>query len=416
MTPHRVLVVEDEGIVAADIQECLSRLGYIAETVTTGLEALKKISECSPDLVLMDIILPGAIDGIETALEIRNRFGIPVVFLTAHADDATLTRAKVAEPFGYIIKPFEEKGLHTIIELALHKHRMDLAEHHHAVQEQELMAVQARQSQKLESIGRLAAGILHEINTPVQYFRDNTRFLRRAFQNLDKLLRQYKRLLEAVKTNTVTATLIAEVEEAERAVEAEYLAEEIPIAITESMEGVERVVKIVQAMKEFAHPGTQKKQPVDLNRAIESTLTVARSEWKAVADVVTEFDAALPPVPCFIAEVNQAILNLIINAAEAIAPVVGDGSRGKGTIAVTTRRLDDWVEIRVRDTGTGIPDSIRDRVFEAFFTTKPLGKGTGQGLAIVWEVIVNRHGGTIRFESGGTPGTTFVIRLPMSPE
>ena len=415
MTPPRVLVVEDEGIVAADIQECLARLSYSATAVTNGREALKRISEFSPDLVLMDIVLPGAIDGIETALEIRSRFGIPVVFLTAHADDATLTRAKVAEPFGYIIKPFEEKGLHTIIELALHKHRMDLAEQHHAAQEQELMAVQERQSQKLESIGRLAAGILHEINTPAQYFRDNTRFLRRAFQNLEKLLRQYKRLLEAVKTKTTSAALIAEVEEAERAVEAEYLAEEIPNAITESMEGVERVVKIVQAMKEFAHPGLQKKQALDLNRVIESTLMVSRSEWKAVADVVTDFEAALAPVPCFGAEINQAILNLIVNAAHAIAAVVGDAGQGKGTITVTTRRVAEWVEIRVRDTGAGIAESIRDRVFEPFFTTKPVGKGTGQGLAIVWEVVVNRHGGTIRFESGGTQGTTFVIRLPMAP-
>ncbi|HLH55624.1 MAG TPA: HAMP domain-containing sensor histidine kinase, partial [Verrucomicrobiae bacterium] len=153
---------------------------------------------------------------------------------------------------------------------------------------------------------------------------------------------------------------------------------------------------------------------VDLNHAIESTITVARNEWKYVAEVVTRFDPNLPPVPCLAGEFNQVILNLIINATHAIADVVGDGSKGKGTITVSTQRQRDWVEVRVHDTGAGIPEKIRGRIFEPFFTTKGVGKGTGQGLAISRSVIVDKHGGKISFESAVGKGTTFIIQLPLA--
>jgi signal transduction histidine kinase len=410
-----ILVVEDEGIVAADIQERLIRLGYAATIVSNGMDALGKVDERVPDLVLMDIRLPGELDGIETAVAIRKRFEVPVIFLTAFADDATVARAKAAQPFGYIIKPFEEKGLHTIIELAISKHQMEIAERSYAEEQKQLMQVQLLQSQKLESIGRLAAGILHEINTPTQYFRDNTRFLHRAFNSLRVLLRQYKALFDAVKSNKITPALIAEVEQVELSVEPDYLIEEIPSAITESMEGIERVVKIVQAMKEFSHPGREKKESVDLNKAIESTLTVAQSEWKSVAELITDFDSTLPLVPCVSGEFNQAILNLVVNAAHAIADVVGDSRSSKGIIRISTRRQSEWVEVRIRDNGTGIPQNLRPRVFEPFFTTKPVGKGSGQGLAIVRDIIEKKHGGTVTFETMEGQGTTFILRLPLTP-
>jgi signal transduction histidine kinase len=152
---------------------------------------------------------------------------------------------------------------------------------------------------------------------------------------------------------------------------------------------------------------------VDLNHAIESTLTVCHAEWKYVAELATEFDPELPLVCCLPGEINQTILNLIVNASHAIADVVGDGSRGKGAIKVSTRRVGNWAEVRVRDTGTGIPDKARGRVFDPFFTTKAVGKGTGQGLAIAYSVVVEKHGGTITFETETGIGTTFIIRLPL---
>ena len=195
----------------------------------------------------------------------------------------------------------------------------------------------------------------------------------------------------------------------------DYLLAEIPKAVQQSLEGIGRVASIVRAMKEFSHPGTGQKSAVDLNHAIECTITVARNEWKYVAEVVTDFDPHLPPVPCLAGEFNQVILNLIINATHTIADVVGDGSQGKGTITIRTRHAGQWAEIQVRDTGAGIPENIRNRIFEPFFTTKGVGKGTGQGLAISRSVIVDKHGGTLGFETQVGQGTTFTLRLPLNP-
>ena len=269
------------------------------------------------------------------------------------------------------------------------------------------------QAQKLESIGQLAAGIAHEINTPTQYVGDNIRFLKDSFGDLLELLGKGGRFLEAARRGSVTPELVAEMEAAARDADVEYLAKEIPKAIEQSLEGVDRVATIVRAMKEFSHPGGKEKSAVDVNRAIGNTVTVARNEWKYVAEMDTDFDESLPPVPCLPGEFNQMILNIIINAAHAIADVVGDGSNGKGQITIVTRRDDGWAEIRISDTGSGVPEAVRDRLFDPFFTTKEVGKGTGQGLSIARSVIVDKHGGTITFESETGKGTTFIIRLPL---
>jgi signal transduction histidine kinase len=179
------------------------------------------------------------------------------------------------------------------------------------------------------------------------------------------------------------------------------------------MEGMAHVTKIVCAMREFSHPGGEDKTAIDLNKAIETTTTITRNKWKYVAEIVTDFDPNLPPIRGFPGELNQAILNLLVNAAHAIGEVVGDGSKQKGTISLRTRYEDDGVTIRIHDTGPGIPEAIRPRIFDPFFTTKEVGKGTGQGLAIVHAVIVEKHGGTIALETEVGQGTTFILRLPL---
>lgn len=291
----------------------------------------------------------------------------------------------------------------------------DITERTKAEEERRQMEVQLRHAQKMESIGQLAAGIAHEINTPTQYIGDNTQFVQDAFRDLSVLLQAQARLLEAAKQGAVPAELVAEVEAAAATADVEYLSGEIPKAIEQSLYGVQRVSKIVGAMKDFSHPGTGEKTSIDLNRAIESTLTVATNEWKYVAEVITDFDPALPPVVCLPGEFNQVILNIVINASHAIGDVIGDGSKGKGTITVSTRRDGDKVEIRIRDTGTGMPEHIRARIFDPFFTTKGVGRGTGQGLAIAHSVIVDKHGGTIQVESEVGKGTAFVLRMPIQP-
>lgn len=275
-----------------------------------------------------------------------------------------------------------------------------------------MLEAQLAQAQKLESIGHLAAGVAHEINTPIQYVGDNTRFLDESFRNLDRVLRSYETLAAAAETSGLLPDEVQHVRQMEDDADLEYLYGEIPRAIQQSGEGVERVATIVRAMKEFSHPGSAEMKAIDLNHAIESTLTVSRNEWKYVADVVTEFDPNLPTVRCLPAEFNQAMLNLVVNAAHAIADLPGRGTK-KGQIAIRTRRDGAWAEVRIGDTGTGIPESVRARIFTPFFTTKEMGRGTGQGLAIAHTVVVTKHGGTLNFETEEGRGTTFIVRLPI---
>lgn len=289
----------------------------------------------------------------------------------------------------------------------------DITERKQAEAERQRMELQLRQSQKLESIGQLAAGIAHEINTPTQYVGDNTRFVRDSFAAVAKVLDSHEALLDAARAGAVTPELVARTEQIFMTSDLAYLREQIPQALTETLEGVSRVSKIVHAMKEFSHPGGKEKTPADLNKAIESTVTVTNNEWKYVADMKLELDPALPFVPCFLGEFNQTILNLIVNAAHAIGDVVKKTPGARGLITIQTKCDGDHVQIRVTDTGTGIPVAARPKIFEPFFTTKEVGKGTGQGLAMVYGSVVSRHGGTVTFETEIGRGTTFIICLPV---
>lgn len=264
-------------------------------------------------------------------------------------------------------------------------------------------------AQKLESIGQLAAGIAHEINTPTQFIGDNIRFLQ---ESVGEMLGVIDRLLKLGTAQDAPMISAKELEALFAAVDMTYLREEVPKAIVQSLDGVERISRIVGAMKEFSHPATEK-APHDLNRAILSTITVATNEWKYVADVVTDLEADLPFVPVMPGAFNQVVLNILVNAAHAIG-AANDATAGtKGVITVSTRKHLDWVEIRIKDSGCGMPQEVRDRIFDPFFTTKGVGKGTGQGLAIAHDVIVKKHNGTIAVETAPGLGTTFVLRLPL---
>lgn len=282
------------------------------------------------------------------------------------------------------------------------------------VTDRRAMQVQASHTQKMEAIGQLSAGIAHEINTPTQYVSDNLSFLNEGWSSTHALMVLYRKALEAA-SESIPEKLRAELKQAEEKFDFEFISAEMPKAIEQANDGVRRVAKIVRAMKEFSHPDAAEKSTVDINRAIETTVTVARNEWKYVAEVKTEFDEKLPPVPCYAGELNQVILNLIINAAHAIKDVVRE-SGPKGLITIRTSNNEDFAEISISDTGTGIPEAIRSRVFDPFFTTKEVGKGTGQGLALAHSVIRKKHKGKIWFESEVGKGTTFFVQLPMHPD
>jgi PAS domain S-box-containing protein len=268
---------------------------------------------------------------------------------------------------------------------------------------------QLAQTQKLESIGHLAAGIAHEINTPIQYIGDNGKFLQDAFNDL--LTSVGSNAGAALSAEPVEGKPLPSQQELDQGV-LEFLRVEIPKAIEQLLEGVDQVARIVRAMKEFSHPGPVEKLPLDINRAIESTILVSKNEWKYVAEVTTELDHAIPPVPCVAGEFNQVILNLIVNAAHAISDVVR-GTNEKGAIHISTKGNGSYAEVRISDTGCGIPEAIQSKVFDPFFTTKPVGQGTGQGLAIAHSVIVQKHRGTITLESKPGQGTTLTIKLPL---
>jgi signal transduction histidine kinase len=193
----------------------------------------------------------------------------------------------------------------------------------------------------------------------------------------------------------------------------EFLAEELPQAISQSRDGVKRVSSIVRAMKEFSHPGSREKEPHDLNKIIKTTVIVARNEWKYVAEVELDLDPELTVIPLLSDEIGQVVLNMLVNAAHAIAEKLGDNPEGeKGTITITTKTITGGVELRIHDTGQGIPEEARTHIFDPFFTTKEVGKGTGQGLAICHDVVTEKHGGCIQYTSEKGKGTEFILTFP----
>ena len=305
-----------------------------------------------------------------------------------------------------IFTKFGAAGVHD--ERGVPQHLITVVED---VTERNRLEIQLRHSQKLESVGRLAAGIAHEINTPIQFVGDNVSFLHTAFGDLLQLLQVYRNSCEKATAALLTPADLPACAQAEEAADLDYLRENVPRSITATLDGARRVAHIVQAMKSFAHPDRGEKTPADLNAALRSTLTVATNELKYVAEVKTELQP-LPPVPCFLSDLNQVFLNLLVNAAHAISDVVASTST-RGRIRVKTQMADNQVLISISDTGTGIPEPIRDRIFDPFFTTKGVGKGTGQGLALARSVVVEKHGGSLSFETEVGKGTTFFVRLPL---
>ncbi|HXU81067.1 MAG TPA: ATP-binding protein, partial [Polyangia bacterium] len=263
------------------------------------------------------------------------------------------------------------------------------------------MEIELRQAQKLQSVGRLAAGVAHEINTPVQYASDSMVFLESAVAQLTAAVERYRREAPEATGRAETGSAL------------DHVMANASQAVASALEGLDRVAAIVRSLVEFARPVEAEMTPVDLNQAITSTLAIARSEYKLHADVETEL-GELPRVTCQASDINQVILAVVINAAHAIADAAGPSGK-RGRIRIKTWQEGELVALSIADTGGGIPRPIREQIFDPFFTTKEVGRGTGQGLTIARAVIVERHGGTITFETEVGHGTTFFIRLPIRP-
>jgi len=358
---------------------------------------------CEDFAAALGRVHPGDLPLLREAVDqlVHTGASAPVEFRVTRTDDAEIWLGDVG---GVITRDASGTYVQTML--------FDITHAKRAAAEQERMEQELRLGQKLEAVGQLAAGIAHEINTPTQFVGDTVRFLETAFEDLWALQEaQSDAVRAAEETGSVGAELVERVREAEDMADLDYLRERVPLAFKRAADGIQRVGSIVGAMREFAHPPTTEKTQVDLNAALHNTLVVATSEYKYVADVETDF-GDLPHVVCDGGDLNQVFLNLIVNAAHAIESRSGETGE-RGTITIRTRAEDDHVAVSIADTGSGMTPEVAERVFDPFFTTKEVGRGTGRDLAIARTLVVERHGGTLTFDTALGEGSTFYVRLPL---
>jgi signal transduction histidine kinase len=265
----------------------------------------------------------------------------------------------------------------------------------------------------MESVGKLAAGISHEINTPAQFIKDNLTFLNNSLSSIKELINKYQQLSNLPNMKTDCKSHFAEIEEFIDNEDIHYLLEDIPVALDQSKQGIERIVQIVSAMKEFASADADSQLHVDVNESISNTLIISKNRWKNILKVETDFEKDLPLIPCYAAKINNVFLEMILNSCDAVVKRFINDDQKQGHLKIITRLKSDHLEIKFIDNGAGIEKKIANRVYDPFFTTKTVGQGTGQGLTTVYDIIVNKHSGELFFESDTNNGTTFFVRLPL---
>lgn len=402
-----VLVADDSDTVREQLVGLLRSLDYRVREARNGAGAIQAIGS-HPDIriALLDWNMP-LVTGIEVCRYARScpRF-IHVIMLTSRVSQADLACALENGANGYVRKPFDPNEVAARVRSA---QRMC-----------ELQDV-LLEAQRLETLGQLAAGVAHEINSPIQFVGDNLRFFEEVWQDLAGLLEGCQTLSHSLATEKSPApSTLASLAGAIKRADLTYLSVEVPRALEQAKDGVARITRIVRAMKDCGQIRSTEKVAANVNAAIESTIVLSRNEWKYVADVDLELCPDLPAVECDLGAINQVVLNLVVNAAHAIGDArstttleAASEAEAKGRIVVRTRALDGDVEIVIEDDGPGVPEEIRSHIFERFFTTKPVGKGTGQGLAIAREIIEKGHGGRITCQNRPEGGACFSVSIPI---
>ena len=373
-----VLVVEDERVVAKDLQQTLVRLGYrVPLTVATGAAALEAVSQNCPDLVIMDIRIEGDLDGIDTAELLRNRFDVPVVFLTAYADQATVARAKRTEPEAYLLKPVRMDELRSSVEIAVYKHSMARAQRERELRMQRRLEL----AERLSSLGTVAAGVAHEVNNPLSFVISNIEFA-----------------LNELQAQTVDNGSPAWMRE-------------LVQALGEAQRGAERVKQIVSELRAFVRPTSAHMDRQNVNRILRSAIDMVAHELRRSAKVRTEY-GEVPDVEANETRLSQVFMNLLLNAAHAVASATASGQE---IVVRSYVEPNGHVAVEIADQGCGIDPEILSRIFDPFFTTKEPGLGTGLGLAICRGIVSSLHG-EIRVESRKNEGSRFIVSLPAAPE
>jgi len=443
----RILIAEDDSVSRSMLCSVLERLGYEVLEVENGLQACEVLQgPDAPPIAILDWMMP-VMSGVEVCQRVHNPENtqpLYVIILTARRTETDVIDALDAGADGFLTKPVDpielrarigvgrriitlqqslashagqlQKALNQVmtaqadLEQRIGQRTLELSQANLELQEEMASRVKAeeernkaqahlQQAQKLESVGRLAAGIAHEINTPIQFLDVNLKFLQKTYSKLIQAL-------DSARSSVPAAQPAGEL------VSLAWIEKEIPKVLSDSMEGIDHVARIVRALKDLSHPGSPEPVPVDLNHCLETAVTVSRNEWKHVAQVTLDLAPDLPRIQGFAAEMNQVFLELIINAAQAIKAKAGL-EEPCGKIHITTARLAGGAEIRIRDTGTGIAIEDAPKVFDPFFTTKEVGVGSGQGLMVSYQTVTGRHGGRIFFETQPGEGTTFIIQFPL---
>ena len=453
-TNQRILVIDDNPAIHEDFSKILAlntdqgladaeadffgeanssdvQLSVQIDSASQGQEGLEKvisaISESRPyALAFVDMRMPPGWDGLTTIENLWEKApDLQVVICTAYSDN---TWSDICERLGktdrllILKKPFDNAEVCQLV-LALTE-KWSLTKQAKLKQEDLEKLVEERTNklreaeaslyhmQKLEAIGELAAGIAHEINTPMQFVNDNIEYLSECSEKLFEVIGAYHRNLHDEGSPKNWRDRIEEIQRLQELCRFDHMRREIPSAIEECLEGVHRVIDIVRAMKQLSHPGKDEKTSMDINSAIQSTATITKNRWKYAADLEMNLAPDLPQVGALSAEINQVLINLVVNAADAIAERYGESGE-KGKICIRTKKEADKVVIEVEDDGGGIPDDVKTKIFQPFFTTKEVGKGTGQGLAISHNVIVNHHHGSLEVQTEPEKGSCFIVKLPI---
>jgi signal transduction histidine kinase/HD-like signal output (HDOD) protein len=428
--PAHVLVVDDN----ADLRRYLCELlapAYTVSSAADGVEALRAIRERRPDLVVSDVMMP-QLDGLGLLRELRadpQLVALPVILLSARAGEEAAIEGLDMQCDDYLFKPFSARELlarvRTHLNLARMRHAWSLeierksqelarsnADLRAEMARRESAEAQLRLAQKLESLGRLAAGIAHEINTPIHYIGSNLSF---ADTSLKEIIAAFGSIRDVLSTSWPEVDALAnEVKSVLDGADVDFLAKDVPAALAESMEGVKQVAELIRSMKELALPPGTEVTSVDLNHTIQTSLTLSRNQWKSAAEIRLALDPALPSVPCSRSEISQVLISILVNAAQALRELDATPSRRPGVIEISSCTVGERVEIRIHDNGPGIAPDTLPKIFDPFYTTKSPGDGSGLGLSIAHAIVVGRHHGTLDCLSELGTGTTFVIQLPLT--
>lgn len=407
---QRILVVDDTPANIKILHDLL-RMQYSISVATNGADALERAhSEISPDLILLDIMMPG-MDGFEVCQRLKSAeetASIPIIFISARGDIEDETKGFEVGAIDYITKPFSPPivtaRVKTHLDLKLaHDHLEELVtertqELEKAYSDLKSSHEQILHQEKLASIGQLAAGVAHEINNPIGYISSNLGSLNRYFIKLEEFHSKESAVFKLLDKHEIN-----ELNQLKKKLKIDFILEDTKDLIEESVEGIDRIKKIVMGLKNFSRKDQDDFCKANINNCLEDTLHIIWNELKYKVTLKKEFDD-LPQISCYPQQLNQVFMNILINAGHAI--------EDQGTITIKTWEENDSIYVRISDTGCGIPQENIDKIFEAFFTTKGPGKGTGLGMSIVAEII-KKHNGKIKVKSEVGKGTEFTLSFPI---